>query len=76
MSQEPEPLDLLSEKELSQLTGFSRRTLQGWRCQGLGPPFLRISRGCIRYSRPEVEKWLNSRWRRSTSDYPESTGVV
>ncbi len=70
------PLELLTEKELAKVTGFSPRTLQSWRCRGLGPPFLKISQGCIRYQRAEVEKWLASRWRRSTSDYPEISGVV
>ncbi len=63
-----DPLRLLSEKELSQATGFSVRTLQSWRGRGGGPPFIRVSPRCIRYRRSEVEAWLEERARRSTSD--------
>ena len=60
--------ELLSEKEVARLTGFSVRTLQGWRWRGTGPLFIRVSARCIRYRRQDVERWLEQRLRSSTSD--------
>lgn len=61
-------LELLSEKEVAQLTGFSIRTLQGWRWRGTGPLFIRVSPRCIRYRLSDVEAWIEQRLRSSTSD--------
>jgi len=60
---------LLSEKKAAELLGFSRRTLQGWRSDG-GPglPFVRISKGCVRYRRSDIEAWVEQRIRTSTAD--------
>ena len=59
---------LLTEKEVAQATGFSTRTLQKWRMIGEGPPFVRISARAIRYRRVDIDEWINSRLRTSTSD--------
>ena len=60
---------LLTEKTAAKLLGFSRRTLQGWRSDG-GPglPFVRISKGCVRYRRSDIEAWLEQQLRTSTAD--------
>lgn len=60
---------LLTEKQAAELLGFSRRTLQGWRSEG-GPglPFVRISKGCVRYRRSDIEAWILSQLRTSTAD--------
>jgi predicted DNA-binding transcriptional regulator AlpA len=34
--------ELLTERAVSQLTGFSRQMLRVWRCYGAGPKFLRF----------------------------------
>lgn len=66
-------LILWSEKEVSRHTGFAVRTLQGWRIRGGGPPFVRISPRCIRYRPEDVNAWIQSHLRESTSDEgPES----
>jgi hypothetical protein len=47
------PLDafaLITENEASRLLSISTRTLQAWRLQGAGPPFVRMGRA-VRYQR-------------------------
>lgn len=60
---------LLTEKKAAEILGFSPRTLQGWRSEG-GPglPFVRISKGCVRYRRSDIEAWLENQLRTSTAD--------
>jgi predicted DNA-binding transcriptional regulator AlpA len=60
---------LLTEKKAAELLGFSQRTLQGWRSSG-GPglPFVRISKGCVRYRRCDIEAWIENQVRTSTAD--------
>jgi len=59
---------LLTETEAGERLGFSIRTLQGWRIRGGGPPFFKISARAIRYRASDLEAWLLSRRRLSTSD--------
>lgn len=60
---------LLTEDEAAKMIGFSRRTLQGWRSNGVtGLPFIRVSRGCVRYRRSDIEAWIEDQVRRSTAD--------
>lgn len=61
-------LHLLTEKEAAKILGFSIRTLQNWRHRGGGPRFVRVSKGCIRYRREDLEAWVEERLRWSTSD--------
>lgn len=48
-----------SEAELSQYSGLSVRTLQGWRLRGQGPPFRKL-RGSVRYDIQEFDAWVQS----------------
>jgi predicted DNA-binding transcriptional regulator AlpA len=60
--------NLLSDRDLSRLTGRSRSTLQKDRLAGTSIPFIRIGR-LVRYRLSDVEAWLNARPTfRSTSD--------
>lgn len=52
---------LLSQKTVAKLLDLSPRSLEAWRLRGDGPPFVRISKRCVRYRRSEVELWLSSR---------------
>jgi predicted DNA-binding transcriptional regulator AlpA len=59
---------LLSDRELSRVTGRSVSTLQKDRLKGEGVPFVRIGR-LVRYRPSDVETWLATRRTfRSTSD--------
>lgn len=58
---------MMRETEVAALLGVSRRTLQGWRWRGGGPPYVRIG-GAVRYEPTEVRAWLDAQRRTSTSD--------
>jgi hypothetical protein len=47
---------LLTEIQAADLLRMSSRTLQAWRGQGVGPPFIRAGRA-IRYRRSDVMSW-------------------
>lgn len=60
---------LLTEKEAARLLGFAPKTMQAWRSSGrVKLPFVRISKGCVRYRRCEIDAWLDQQLRTSTSD--------
>ncbi len=46
---------LLTEKEAAPILRTSIRTLQKWRVNGNGPPFIRISARAIRYRRSDLD---------------------
>jgi excisionase family DNA binding protein len=47
--------------------GVAKQTLARWRCEGGGPAFLKLGTR-IRYERADLDRWLDARRRRSTSD--------
>lgn len=47
--------------------GLSRKTLENWRSLGGGPPYYKLG-GRVVYDDAEVDAWLASRRRVSTSD--------
>lgn len=51
------PRPVLNEKEASQYTGFSVRTLQDWRFRGVGPSYIKIGRS-VRYRLSELDAFL------------------
>lgn len=61
----------IDERTAAALLGLDPRTLTNWRARGFGPPhykFGRGRRGYVRYERSEIEAWMASRRRTSTSD--------
>ena len=61
----------LTNVEVAQLLRVSVHTLARWRCDGTGPPFLKLGGGrtsLIRYRRSEVLAYLERATRRSTVD--------
>lgn len=56
------------EEPAAQYLGLSPRTLQGYRVTGHGPRFVRISRTAIRYRKADLDDWVRTRLRTSTSD--------
>lgn len=65
----PEHRDaLLHTAEAAFLLGLSRRTMESLRLRGGGPPYLQITPRAIRYRRRDLDKWLDARQRRNTSD--------
>lgn len=51
----------LKTSQAAELLGLSPCTLIDWRWQRKGPPWIAISRGCIRYDQDALEQWLEAR---------------
>ena len=51
------PYKYLKTKEVSDLTGFSIKTLERWRHQRCGPPFVIVGRN-VRYRSDLVVQWM------------------
>ncbi len=61
-SKRPIPTDpdaLLTEAEVSELSSYSKRTLQSWRTKRRGPPCVHHGRS-VRYRRGTVIEWMNN----------------
>lgn len=59
--------DLLSTTEAAPLAGVKAKTLENWRCMGLGPKFVRVGR-LIRYDPDDIRNWRDQNKASSTSD--------
>jgi len=49
------------------------QTLARWRCEGGGPGYLKLG-SRVRYERDVLDRWLDARRRRSTSERPTDGG--
>jgi len=58
---------LLTEKDAAARLSLSTRTLQLWRRTGEGPSFIKMG-AAVRYRPADVDAFLESSVRRSTSD--------
>ena len=52
---------LLNTDQAAEFLGLRSCTLNDWRWKRIGPPWIRISRGCVRYDRATLETWLDSK---------------
>lgn len=59
----------MNERDASERLGLSVRTLQKWRLQGIGPRFVKLGHA-VRYEPEDLEKYIQSARRRSTSEMP------
>ena len=59
--------ELVTEQRAAALLQVSVKCLQGWRSRGGGPPFVKLGR-CVRYGVAELEAFVRSAVRTSTSD--------
>ncbi len=50
--------EYLSEKQVSQRTGFALQTLRNWRFQGIGPRYAKVNGRAIRYKWADVVDYL------------------
>lgn len=48
-------------KRRRSLSRISYKTLQTWRSRHIGPPYVRMSRKCIRYRKADLQEYVNSR---------------
>jgi DNA-binding transcriptional MerR regulator len=58
---------LWTTQQAAKFLGLKAHTLEKWRTTGDGPPWLSVG-GARRYRPSEVEVWLDSQARRSTSE--------
>jgi predicted DNA-binding transcriptional regulator AlpA len=59
---------LLTAKEVGEQTGLSMEALAQWRSQRKGPPYVKISRNCVRYRQCDLDGWLAERIVRTDQD--------
>ena len=69
------PARLIDTGELAEQIGNQKNTIEGWRLKGIGPRYLAIGR-LIRYRQSDVDDWLESRIRTSTSDNRPETAIT
>jgi len=60
-------MHLLTTEQAAEYLCVKTRTLESWRVQGLGPPFVKVGR-LVRYLQTTLDEWLLSCQRKSTSD--------
>jgi excisionase family DNA binding protein len=58
-----------TERDAAERLGVSVRTLQKWRLQGDGPRFVKLGHA-VRYDGQDLEAYIESSRRRSTSESP------
>jgi len=52
------PPEYLDTHSAAAYLGLTRKQLEHWRCRGGGPPFLKVSRRIVRYSRADLDTWM------------------
>ncbi|WP_031372161.1 helix-turn-helix domain-containing protein [Lysobacter antibioticus] len=57
----------LSPEELSAHWSVPAKTLERWRCEGIGPRFFKMA-GHVRYRREDVEQFESASMRSSTTE--------
>ena len=63
---------LIPESEAADFLDVTPRALQDWRQRGTGPPYVKISARCVKYTRFRMKRWYDARLRSSTSDPGEA----
>ncbi|WP_374656721.1 helix-turn-helix transcriptional regulator [Phenylobacterium sp.] len=48
----------LRTAQVAQMLGVKLQTVEKWRGQGKGPPFVKLGRKLVLYELPAVEAWL------------------
>ena len=54
--------------EAAHYLGISESSLAKWRCSGTGPPYMKLGERVVVYDQSQLDSWLQSRSRRSTSE--------
>lgn len=55
------PMILLTTEQAAEFLGLQPCTLADWRWQRKGPPWIPLSRGCVRYDQAALEDWLRAK---------------
>jgi phage terminase Nu1 subunit (DNA packaging protein) len=58
---------LLCQDDVASILSVSTRTMEDWRLRGGGPPYVVLSRRCVRYDLAVLIDWIRSRAAQNTS---------
>lgn len=58
---------LINERQAADYLCYSVRALQNWRVRGGGPQFVKVSGRSVRYTRRDLQMWIEERRVASTS---------
>ena len=58
---------LIDTVQLAEYLGNEVNTCEGWRLKGIGPRYIKVGR-LVRYSIQNVDLWIESQTRNSTSE--------
>ncbi len=58
---------LITTEQLAEQIGMDKNTAEKWRHRGIGPAFIKLAGGLVRYRQSDVEAWLDSQRVTSTS---------
>ena len=61
--------DIMDAKAAAQYLGIAAQTLARWRGEGQGPAHLKLG-ACVRYTVRDLDAWIATRRRSSTSQPP------
>jgi predicted site-specific integrase-resolvase len=59
--------ELMTQQEVAALFDISMPVLANWRCAGKGPKFVKLG-GRVKYRRDDIEAFIGSSVRQSTTD--------
>jgi hypothetical protein len=52
---------LVDQAQVAERLDVATGTLAGWRCRGIGPPYIQVgARGRVRYRTEDVDAWLDA----------------
>ncbi len=60
-------LQLLTTRDAAQILALSTRTLEKWRVEGGGPPFVVMSPKCVRYRASDLQTFQEERLAENTA---------
>ena len=60
-------MELITPKKVAEDLFTSKSTLSKWRLKGIGPKFVKIGPRAVAYPKDEIESWLRSNLKTSTS---------
>lgn len=64
----------LNTQQAAELIGVELRTLESWRQRGDGPPYVSISRRCVRYDINDLTQWINQHKKQATWECQKEDG--
>lgn len=69
MTEPATELELLTDTDVAEILGITVKTLQQWRWKGIGPAYIKVGQGWVRYRPTDVSDWLEeNRYRNKRRD--------